>query len=1196
MRNLSEPCELCVPNGQKSRVREAERIAQGKIPFRKSKNYSINLIVILSWTVWILTGITAPVWGEIEQFSDTQPLTVSANVGYTYKQKNTEIWLLRGNCTLSNGSTYYAEASEMVLWIDCDENRIRQGKNGSYRLIAYLKGQASGKMITGDLSARSPMFQAKEWIGAFYNYVKPKTLVNYERNTPGDLPELYWTGLRFRQIQHKETPDAVSSLNYALTQFRNEGTPTVVPPVQTESKKEAKADSKDDKKADDKKATDKKTDDKKPEAKPEIAADKKAAESPVENPAKTATANDASDAKSHAVALPIAGVAGQVAPLSGAVGQSASLDGPDSGVPVRSDASDLSPSAGAYTLPPRIPPSHILQEINPQDNGAGPLCPSDIAAVMPRGYRRISIYRRADVPPDVRWNDSHGTGQSVGIINSGVNIIIDGMPGGTIDILTDKLVIWHGSPEKLNSGSQIQRSDIPLEFYMEGNIVFRQGDRTLRADRMYYDVTNNRGTIKNSELLTAVPDYQGMLRINAETMHQINSNDFFAQNAFVTSSRMGEPSYKMTMKELLVHDQIEPKLDPQSLAPILDDNGNPQYTHVPTIEGKEIGVYTGDLRIFSWPVLSTRLDRTTMYIEQLQFKTDSVFGFQAWSTWNAYELLGLKHPMSGTKWTIDIDPLTKRGIGHGTNFEFNRFMDRGLFSGPIQGDIDFWGIYDWGKDNLGYQRRAVQPEEKYRYKMLGNIRHTFGRGLELQSQFGVLSDRDFMEEYFENDWYLKESPHTGVMLRQEIDNMSWDLAADVKVNNFYTETQQIPRFDHFWIGESLLMDRLTWYTHSSAGYYQLKPGSLPTAPENLALYGRLPWEQECSSGRFTTRHELDCPLQAGPVKIVPYVMGEVGYWGDSPSNDQLTRIYGQAGVRASIPIWKTNPNVCSQLWNLHGLSHKVSFEAEWYVGASDVNMEDLPLYDALDDQSVLQYRHLVQATTFGTMLPWQFDPRSYALRSGLGNAVTSPGIEILDDMNVVRLGVNQRWQTHRGPVGYQNTIDWITLNAGVSLFPNSKRDNFGDFTGLWNYDFRWHVGDRFSVLSSGLYDTVPDGIKAWSLGGQLDKPGQGSLYLGLYTLSGPVQNTVLTVQANYWLSPKWYASFVSDFDISGQGNIGQRLSFTRVGESLLVRCGFYVDATRDDFGVSITLEPRFLSKGSLAKKLGVAPTGTYGLE
>ena len=66
--------------------------------------------------------------------------------------------------------------------------------------------------------------------------------------------------------------------------------------------------------------------------------------------------------------------------------------------------------------------------------------------------------------------------------------------------------------------------------------------------------------------------------------------------------------------------------------------------------------------------------------------------------------------------------------------------------------------------------------------------------------------------------------------------------------------------------------------------------------------------------------------------------------------------------------------------------------------------------------------------------------------------------------------MRQRWQTKRGLPGQERIIDWITLDIEGSLFPKHDRDNFGQMLGLVNYDFRWHVGDRFALLSDGFFD------------------------------------------------------------------------------------------------------------------------------
>ncbi len=139
------------------------------------------------------------------------------------------------------------------------------------------------------------------------------------------------------------------------------------------------------------------------------------------------------------------------------------------------------------------------------------------------GGRRILVYARSDVPVQAQWFPDPATNQWVAVIDAGVNVLVEGMPKcGTIDILTDRLVIWTTSLQApdLNHPT-LQDQGTQLEFYMEGNIVFREGERTINADRMYYDVANHVGTVLNADVLTPIPSYGGLLRLHADVVQQI---------------------------------------------------------------------------------------------------------------------------------------------------------------------------------------------------------------------------------------------------------------------------------------------------------------------------------------------------------------------------------------------------------------------------------------------------------------------------------------------------------------------------------------------------------------------------------------------------------------------------------------------------------------------------------------------------
>ena len=547
----------------------------------------------------------------------------------------------------------------------------------------------------------------------------------------------------------------------------------------------------------------------------------------------------------------------------------------------------------------------------------------------------------------------------------------------------------------------------------------------------------------------------------------------------------------------------------------------------------------------------------------------------------------------GTEWDFSIDWLSDRGLGHGTTYAYNSNNIFGS-ANPGAGIIDFWGIYDTGFDNLGQGRRHVPLYENYRYRLLAKHRQKIWGDVQLTGEVGLISDRNFLEQYFEREWDEQKDQTTGVEIRRPTNNRSWSVSADVRPNPFFTQTEWWPRGDHYWLGESILGGLLTWYEHSTVGYGRLRKADAPKFPEEQPWH-LLPWEENNREGiQFTTRHELNAPMQAGPVRVTPYLLGELAYWGENISGDSTERFYWRGGVRASLPMWKVDTSIESRLLNVHGLAHKMTFEADLGYSDADQDLDSLVLYTPLDDDSIEAYRR----TLVPSPVPYRYDSRSYALRSGLGDWVTSANPEIADELLTARLGFRNRWQTKRGRPGARKIVDWITFDVGATVFPDEDRDNFGTLIGLTDYDFRWNLGSRTSIVSTGMFDFFDGGQKVITVGSFLTRPPRGSLYLGLTILEGPMQNQILSMSYSYWMSPKWISSFGMSIDLQGDGNIGQRLKITRVGESMLISAGFNADSARDSVGVSLAIEPRFLPKGRLGKVGGarVPIAGSTGLE
>jgi len=818
---------------------------------------------------------------------------------------------------------------------------------------------------------------------------------------------------------------------------------------------------------------------------------------------------------------------------------------------------------------------------------------------MAAPLRRIRINPRGNGRMQIQGKPGPSGLDSVGVITSGVNLVVHGVSeDGTIDVETDRLVIWTVGPEQLRSGTEsLQSEDMPLEVYMEGNIVFRQGQRTIYAERMYYDVRRKVGMVLGAELLTPVPRYEGLLRLRSEVLHQTDENHYFAENSFVTSSRMGKPGYRIQLGDVELEDFQQPAFDPATGVQV-GTEAQQQLT------GHHSFLFLGDVPVFYWPYVSTSLEDPTFYIRRAQYKNDRVFGNQILTTWNGYQLFGIKKEPEGTDFDLSLDYLSKRGLGHGANFSYNRtgLLD---FPGRNVGLVDFWGIKDHGLDNLGRERRSLEPEKSYRHRLFWQHRQELARDWQLSAEVGWISDRNFLEQYYKNEWDELKDETTGIELKRRVDNTSLALSADTRLNSFFTQTEWYPRLDHYWLGQPLFGDALTWHEHSQAGYGRYRIVSTPENPADRAVFATLPWEQAAKGERLVTTQEIDWPLQFGPVKAVPYALGQLAHWGADLAGEDVQRTYWQAGLRASLPMWRVDPSVENTLWNVHGLAHKIVFDAEFSVAEADRDLDTLPLYDPLDDDSIEAFRRRLAFWTFGTPpapltpnYPPRFDPRYYAVRSGLPGWVTSPSVETLDDMMAMRLGMRQRWQTKRGMPGQRHIIDWITFDTGAVWFPDANRDNFGNSIGLVNYDFQWHVGDRLTLVSDGLFDFFDDGQQVVSVGGFLSRPPRGNLYLGMRLLEGPINARVLSMSYSYRMSPKWVSAFGMSIDLGDTGNIGQRLTITRIGESLLVSAGFSIDATRGDVGAVFSIEPRFLPKTRLGRAGGasVPVAGTYGLE
>ena len=813
--------------------------------------------------------------------------------------------------------------------------------------------------------------------------------------------------------------------------------------------------------------------------------------------------------------------------------------------------------------------------------------------------------RRIRVSPRTSTNFQFGSEKSVNteppeqitILTGGVRLVMEGDDQfDIIDLSADRVVIWTDASESGQFNFETSQSkDAKYQVYLEGNIVARQGVSVMHAERAYYDAREDRGLLLDAELAFKPPELNGQrIRVHAERLRQNSRNEFHASNAWTSSSQFGRPGFRIQSSDIFIEPYFAEPLDLPRIGGDFDSRrfdpvtGAPIYREVPYVTALNNTLlvdtpFANDVPFGYVPFIAGPAEAPNIPIKRAEFNADRVFGLQFRTSWDLFALLGTERP-TGTTLNLDANYFSRRGpsVGFSGGYTVNDLFG---WPGTAVGEGIANYIHDTGNDNLGLDRRSLDVPENNRGRLTWRHRQELPDGFLLRGEFGALSDRNYLEQYYEKEFDTGKDIETLAALQQQLDNWQWSALVRPQLFEFENNTQWLPRGDFTFLGEPLLGGWLSWSSHSMAGYAQLHQADSPFDPV-ADRFNALPYYSNLNGGLAMTRHELSAPLDFGPFNLVPYAWGEAAGWSNSTSGDSISRLVGSVGVRGSIQFAKYMPGVQSRMLGLNGLAHKMVFDLDWSRTESNRALSTIPQWNEFDDNAQERFRQRLLFNTFGGTLPPQFDPRSFAVRSGAGSSVTAPWNELVDDLHVIRLGWRHRLQTKVGPFERLRTKDWMTLDLEMSLFPNSSRDNFGATTGLLGGRYAWNVGERTSLLANAYYDVFSGGMQLWNLGVLNQRGTRGSLYAGVRQVKGfGFESQILTASASYAMSDKWVGTAGTAYDLAEGRNRGQSFTLTRVGADFLFHFGGNFDASKNNAGLAISVEPRFGAFNSQSSQL-----------
>jgi hypothetical protein len=705
------------------------------------------------------------------------------------------------------------------------------------------------------------------------------------------------------------------------------------------------------------------------------------------------------------------------------------------------------------------------------------------------------------------------------------------------ELEADTLVVWRKAtgtkPQGMDAlGTQVEGAS---DIYVSGNIVLRQGQRTIYADELYYDLRQKRALAKNVVMKSFDPTRNIPIYIRAKELRQVAENEFEAQDIVLTTSEFWKPQLSLTAARIHIADKTR-EAGPDATASDSDFD----------VELKKVRFKYGDVTLLALPTVRANRERPDVPIRSIRTGYDSTYGATLETRWYLNRLLGLREP-AGTDSTLSVDYYGKRGPGGGVEINY----EREEYFGSLLGYV----IEDRGEDRLSRTRRDIDVPEDLRGRFRLQHRQYLPYGWQLTAEASYLSDQNFLEQFYRTEFNVGKEQETLLYLKRIQDNWGLAFLGKVRTNDFLDQVEELPSAEYHLTGQSLFDDRFTFFSDNQVSRYRYRfsPDNPLHEPDDFFLF----------SG---TRNELDLPLTVGKSKIVPFVAGTLGYddgagfhaaldEAQAPPEDGVW--IGEAGVRASVqPYWNVYPDVRSRLWDLNQLRHVI---------APSVTAVEYAASDVVADQR--------------NTLDLQIAQRWQTKRGPAEHLRTVDWLELktdfvwVDDSNPESAGADRfLWNDPFIP---------LVNRSGRVVPPLDRRSTslFGPRQDYTSTDAILRLTDATSLLGDVYYGMQTGAIEQADIGfSRLCWPDLnyyvGARYLRRFNFGqGERSSKAVTFAVTYVLDPRYTLVLSEQYDFDYGANIATDVTLVRKYQRMNLALTFSVDESLDEQRIMFSLWP-----------------------
>jgi len=437
----------------------------------------------------------------------------------------------------------------------------------------------------------------------------------------------------------------------------------------------------------------------------------------------------------------------------------------------------------------------------------------------------------------------------------------------------------------------------PMELYAEGNVKILYEGSTFLCDQVYTNLAEKRGVLLSGQIFGErdILDRKHPLHFKAEALKQVCGRLHTMENATFSTCVHSIPHYELRIE----HSELK---------------GDPKEG-IMSLNGTSIAIRGAEIPLFD---TSFQVGRHWYFpVKRLKVGTSSRYGPHAIITLGenfdklgkkAHSALGIDNGFRGDI-ELELGLLDKRGIGLGPALEYE---SEGLYKGYLKGYFI--------NDSADSDRGGAPIEENKRGRIRTQNRVELGDGHLLDLELSYITDRHFLDEYYESEFKTDKEQETYAYFHKAQDHQSYSLLGRFRLNDFDSQNEYIPQARWDLSALPVPVGGINPIVHSM-------PGVFYSHGTEFSQVRYRPDDELAQDGDRLTRGDynglVEAPFKAGIMKITPFYENRMSYFERTLDDSQpAARLAESFGVRSGL-LFHALSDFKSGLLNIDGIRNIV---------------------------------------------------------------------------------------------------------------------------------------------------------------------------------------------------------------------------------------------------------------------------------